>query len=358
MKAVVVERPNRVAYKDIDEPAVGSDEVLVRSREAGLCRTDIEMMTGIFTDPRWVQFPVIPGHEWSGTVVEVGRNVESVHAGDRVVCEGMIACNRCPACRRGQTQWCERIEALGFTRPGGYAELVTVPAHVVHVLPEHVSFDAGVLVEPASVVLNGLDKAHPQPGETVGVIGVGTLGSIAIALLSLYSPATIFAYGIREEELALAKDLGADEVVLTGGETPTSGAVVTASRAGVTAHGEGVPAYGELDLVVETAGSPAAIELATQLCRPGGRAVLLGIAGEGRKVTLEADLLAGKDMTLIGSIAYRATAWAQVVELLAGRVLELDRIVTHRFPIGDFQEAITLMDDRRGIVAKVVLEHA
>src|ERR1700733_5633268 len=349
MKAVVVERPNRVAYLDVDAPAVGPDDVLVHSREAGLCRTDIEMMTGIFTDPRWVRFPVIPGHEWSGTVVQVGDNVESVRAGDRVVCEGMIACHRCVACRRGQTQWCERIEVLGFTRPGGYAELVTVPASVVHVLPDHVSFDAGVLVEPASVVLNGLEKARPQPGETIGVIGVGTLGSIAIALLSLYSPATIFAYGIREEELALAKELGADEVVLTGGETPPSG---------VPAHGEGAPASGELDLVVETAGAPAAIELATRLCRPGGRAVLLGIAGEGRKVTLEADLLAGKDMTLIGSIAYRATAWARVVELLAGRVLELDRIVTHRFPIGDFEEAITLMDDRRGIVAKVVLEHA
>ena len=113
-----------------------------------------------------------------------------------------------------------------------------------------------------------------------------------------------------------------------------------------------------LDLVVETAGAPAAIELATQLCRPGGRAVLLGIAGEGRTLTIEADLLPGKDMTLIGSIAYPATAWARVVELLADRVLDVDRIVTHRFPIGDFEEAITLMDHRRGIVAKVVLEHA
>jgi 2-desacetyl-2-hydroxyethyl bacteriochlorophyllide A dehydrogenase len=337
MKAVVVERPNRVAYRAVDAPAVGPDDVLVRSREAGLCRTDIEMMTGIFTDPRWVRFPVIPGHEWSGTVVEVGANVESVRAGDRVVCEGMIGCNRCPACRRGQTQWCERIEALGFTRPGGYAELVTVPARVVHVLPDHVSFDAGVLVEPASVVLHGLEKARPRPGESVGVIGVGTLGSLAIALLSLYSPAAIVAYGIREEELALATELGASQVALAG---------------------EGAPPIGELDLVVETAGAPAAIELATQLCRPGGRAVLLGIAGEGRTLTLEADLFAGKDMALIGSIAYPATVWSRVVQLLTSRVLELDRIVTHRFPIGDFEEAISLMDDRRGIVAKVVLEHA
>jgi 2-desacetyl-2-hydroxyethyl bacteriochlorophyllide A dehydrogenase len=337
MKAVIVQRPNQVVYTEVEAPSIGPDDVLVRSREAGLCRTDIEMMTGIFTDPRWVRLPVIPGHEWSGTVVEAGANVEAVRAGDRVVCEGMIGCNRCGPCRRGETQWCERIEALGFTRPGGYAELVGVPARVVHVLPEHVSFDAGVLVEPASVVLNGLDKARPRPGETVGVIGIGTLGSLAIALLSLYSPAMIVAYGIREEELALAKELGADRVALAG---------------------EDVPASAELDLVVETAGAPAAIELATQLCRPGGRALLLGIAGEGRKLTVAADLLAGKDMTLIGSIAYPATVWARVVHLLASRVLELDRIVTHRFPIGDFEEAISLMDDRRGIVAKVVLEHA
>ncbi len=339
MKAVVVERPNRVAYTDIDEPAVGPEDVLVRSHEAGLCRTDIEMMTGVFTDPRWVQFPVIPGHEWSGTVVEVGANVDVARAGDRVVCEGMIGCGRCRRCRSGQTQWCERIQALGFTRPGGYAELVAVPARVVHVLPEHVSFDAGVLVEPASVVLNALDKGRPRPGEAVGVIGVGTLGSLAIALASLYSPATIVAYGIRDEELQLAKELGADQVALAG-------------------EGRPAPWAEELDLVVETAGAPAAIELATRLCRPGGRAVLLGLAGERQPLTLEADLLTGKDMALIGSIAYPAAVWSRVVELLAGRVLELDRIVTHRFGIGDFEEAIALMDHRRGIVAKVVLEHA
>jgi L-iditol 2-dehydrogenase len=336
VKAVVVEAPSRVAYREVDAPVVGPDDVLVRSREAGLCRTDIEVMTGQFTDPRWVRFPVIPGHEWSGTVVGVGSDVTSVRAGDRVVSEGMITCGRCAPCRRGETQWCERIEALGFTRPGGYAELVAVPERVVHRLPDHVSFDAGVLVEPASVVLHGVDKARPQPGESAAVIGVGTLGSLAIALLALHSPSRIVAYGVREEELELARTLGATEVVLSG---------------------EREPARAEMDLVVETAGVPEAVELATQLCRPGGRAVLLGIAGEGRTLTLPSDLLVGKDMTLIGSIAYPAATWSRVVGLLADGVLELDRIVTHRFPIGEFEDAIALMDDRRGIVAKIVLEH-
>jgi 2-desacetyl-2-hydroxyethyl bacteriochlorophyllide A dehydrogenase len=336
MKAVVVERPHQVSYREVDEPALGPDDVLVASSEAGLCRTDVEVMTGIFTDPRWVHFPVIPGHEWAGTVVEVGAHVESVRAGDRVVCEGLIGCQRCGPCRRGETHWCERIEALGFTRPGGYAELVTVPARVVHRLPDHVSFDAGVLVEPASVVLHGLEKARPQPGETVGVIGIGTLGSLAIALLRLHSPSRIVAYGIREAELELAFQLGAGEVVLAG---------------------EGAPAAAELDLVVDTSGAPAAIALAAQVCRPGGRAVLLGIAGEGRSLTLPSDLLTGKDMALIGSLAYPASVWSRVVGLVSDRVLELDQIVTHRFPAAEFQEAVRLMDDRDGIVAKIVLEH-
>jgi 2-desacetyl-2-hydroxyethyl bacteriochlorophyllide A dehydrogenase len=336
MKAVVVERPNEVRYREVQEPAVGVGDVLVRSREAGLCRTDIEMMTGVFTDPRWVRFPVIPGHEWAGTVVEVGADVESVHVGDRVVCEGFIVCHRCPRCRSGETHWCERIEALGFTRPGGYAELVAVPEGVVHRLPEHVSFDAGVLVEPASVVLRGLEKARPQTGEAVGVIGVGTLGALAIALLRLHAPSRIVAYGVREEELELARALGATEAVLVG---------------------DGTPVPDELDLVVETAGAAVAVELATQLSRPGGRAVLLGIAGEGRALTLPSDLLVGKDMALIGSIAYPASTWSRVVGLITEGVLDLDPIVTHRFAMSDFEEAVRLMDDRRGIVAKIVLEH-
>jgi 2-desacetyl-2-hydroxyethyl bacteriochlorophyllide A dehydrogenase len=336
MKALVIERPNEVVYRDVEAPAVGAADVLVQSRAAGLCRTDIEMMTGAFTDPRWVHLPVVPGHEWAGTVVEVGSEVGSARVGDRVVCEGFITCNRCPRCRSGETQWCERIEALGFTRPGGYAELVAVPEQVVHRLPEHVSFDAGVLVEPASVVLNGLEKASPQPGEAVGVIGVGTLGALAITLLRLRSPARIVAYGVREEELELARRLGATEAL-------------PADR--------GAPAEPELDLVVETAGAPAAISLATELCRPGGRAVLLGIAGEGRTLTLPADLLVGKDLALIGSIAYPAAVWSRVVALVTDRVVDLDPIVTHRFPVSEFEAAVRLMDDRRGIVAKIVLEH-
>jgi 2-desacetyl-2-hydroxyethyl bacteriochlorophyllide A dehydrogenase len=336
MKAVVIERPNQVRFRDVAAPAVGPDDVLIKSREAGLCRTDIEMMTGAFTDPRWVHYPLIPGHEWAGTVVEVGANVEDVAVGARVVCEGLIACNQCRRCRTGKTQWCERIQALGFTRPGGYGELVTAPARVVHRLPDHVSFEAGVLIEPASVVLHALEKVRPDAGEVVGVIGVGTLGSLAIALLAMHSPSRIVAYGVREEELELATRLGANEVHIASDEQSVDA---------------------ELDLVVETAGHPSAIALAAQLCRPGGRVALLGLSGEGQVLTLPADLLSGKDIGLIGSVAYTTAVWSRVVGLVTDRVLELDRIVTHRFPVSEYEAAVHLMDNRQGIVAKIVLEH-
>jgi L-iditol 2-dehydrogenase len=339
MKAVVIERPHRASWQEVEAPSVGPHDVLVRSREAGLCRTDIEMITGEFTDPRWVRYPLIPGHEWSGTVVEVGSGVAATSVGDRVVCEGFIACHRCRRCRAGETHWCENIEALGFTRPGGYAELVAVPEQVVHPLPDHVSFDAGVLIEPASVVMNGLAKARPAPGEVVGVIGVGTLGGVAIELLKLYSPSRIVAFGVREEELTFARQLGAADAVLVGEQSPAT------------------DIREEFDLVVETAGAPSAVRLATDLCRPCGRAVLLGIAGEGRELTLPSDLLVGKEMTLIGSIAYPAHVWSRVVALVSDGAVQLDPVVTHRFPASRFEDAMRLMDERQGIVAKIVLEH-
>ena len=114
----------------------------------------------------------------------------------------------------------------------------------------------------------------------------------------------------------------------------------------------------ELDLVVETAGAPVAVELATQLCRPGGRAVLLGIAGEGRTLTLTSDLLVAKDIALIGSIAYPAATWSRVVGLVSEGVLDLDPVVTHHFPIRDFEEAVRLMDNRSGLAVDTRLTPA
>lgn len=340
----MIERPHEVAYVDIERPDAGDGEVVVRSHVAGVCRTDLEMLHGGLTDPRWVRFPLVPGHEWSGTVAELGNGVDDLAVGDRVVCEGMIPCNRCRRCKEGETQLCLNYDQIGFTRAGGYGEYVCVPRHVVHRLPDAVSFAAGVLVEPASCVLRGLERGAPRPGETIGVIGVGTLGALALKLARLFAPGALVAYGLRREELDFAKSLGAGDTVHVADEDPVA---ATHRLLG-----------GGLDLVIEMAGAAEAVELATRIVRPGGRVVLLGIAGEGKTFELPADRIVFGDMRVIGSFSYSTSAWTRVVRLLEEGLVELDPIVTHRFPASRFEEAFDVMDNRDGVVAKVLLEHA
>jgi len=343
MRAIVIEKPNSVALREVDTPTPGSGDVRVRSVRAGVCRTDLDIAAGTL-DPRWVRFPVVPGHEWSGVIESVGEGVIGLEPGTRVVCEGNIACLSCPRCRVGDTHLCASYDAVGFTRSGGYGEFVVVPARVVHLLPDHVSFDAAVLVEPGAVVLKALERARIEPGETVGVVGIGALGAIAIRLVRLHSPAAIVAYGVRDEELELAFALGADSVV---------------NVAEVDAEVETRKLVrGGLDVVVETAGAVTAFELSTRLAREGGRIAALGIAGHGHELRLPADRIALRDLSVFGSVGYTAAAWARMVGLLRGRLVELDPIVTHRYPLERFEDAFALMDDRRGVVAKIVLEHA
>jgi L-iditol 2-dehydrogenase len=343
MKAVLIERPHEVSWVELETPRAGRGEVVVRSHVAGVCRTDLEILHGGLTDPRWVRFPVVPGHEWSGTVSELGDGVSDLEVGDRVVCEGMIPCNRCKRCKEGSTQLCLNYDQVGFTRGGGYGEYVRVPRHVVHRLPADVSFAAGVLVEPASCVQRALERARPRPGDTIGVIGVGTLGSLAVTLAGLYSPGALVAYGVREEELEFARRLGATATVH-----------VAEQDAVATTHAD---LGGGLDVVIETAGAVAAVDLATQLVRPGGRVVLLGIAGAGQMLEIPADRIMFTDIDVIGSCSYPTSAWASVVRLLDRGLVDFEPIVTHRFPAARFEEAFALLDERKGTVAKVLLEH-
>jgi L-iditol 2-dehydrogenase len=337
VRAVVIERPHEAEFREVETPVCGPLDVLVCSRLAGVCRTDLEVLEGDL-DPRWVTYPCVPGHEWSGVIEKVGEAVTGLAPGDRVVCEGFCYCGVCRRCRAGDTNLCENYDQLGFTRGGGYGELVLAPRRVVHKLPDDVALDTAVLIEPASVVLKGLQRARPQPGETIGVVGVGAIGALSIVLAQLFAPAAVVAYGIREQELELARRLGASETVDVSG--------------GTAEH------EGELDLVVETAGAVSALELATRLPREGGRIVALGIAGGGRELSVPADRFALRDLELIGSVGYTTAVWTRVVELLGAGLLDLEPVIARRVPADRFEDAFRLMGESDGVVGRILLEHS
>jgi L-iditol 2-dehydrogenase len=342
MKAIVVSQPNQISFAEVESPSPGSDDVLIRSRLAGLCRTDTEILSGAVPSS-WVRYPCIPGHEWSGEVAATGDNVTDFSPGDRVVSEGMIPCNRCSPCRRGETNLCANYDQIGFTRSGGCGEYVVAPRHVVHALPDSVSFESGVLVEPASCVLRLVDRLRPRPGDAIGVIGVGTLGSIAIQLAKLCGPRAIVAYGLRDEELRFARNNGATHTINV--------ATMKAEKSTIREFDEG------LDVVIETAGAPEAVRTALELVRAGGRVGLLGIAGGDRRLEIPSDVFVFKDTTVAGALSYTSRIWSEMMRLLAAGLVDFDSIVTHRFAARDFADAYSLMDNRSGLVAKIVLEH-
>jgi 2-desacetyl-2-hydroxyethyl bacteriochlorophyllide A dehydrogenase len=342
VKAVVVERPDEVVYVELETPRPGPGDVLVASRMAGVCRTDLEIVHGEL-DPQFVRYPVVPGHEWSGVVSAVGELVTDLEPGTRVVCEGIIPCRRCARCRAGETNLCLAYDQVGFTRLGGFGEYVVVPRHVVHVLPDAVPFEAATLVEPAACVLRALERAALRHGERLGVVGIGTLGSLALVLGRLWAPELIVAYGVRDEELAVARTLGAEVTVDVAEGDPVA---ATERLTG-----------GRLDVVLETAGAPAAVDLASRLVRAGGRAALLGITGHGRTLDLPPDRLTLGDVSLLGCFSYTTSVWTRMVELVAAGLVDLAPLVTHRFAARDAARAFDVLEAREGAVTKVVLEH-
>src|SRR5919201_298890 len=191
MRAVVVERPGAATLRRVPRPEPGPGEVLVRVGAAGICGSDVEVLEGR-RPARYVRYPIIPGHEWAGTVEAVGPNVENVDEGAAVVAEGFRACGDCARCREGRTNLCSADYAeTGFTHAGAFAEFLCIPADLVHQLPTGTDVAAAALLEPAACVAQGLLEVDLRPGMRAAVVGSGTLGLLAVALLARYGPSRL-----------------------------------------------------------------------------------------------------------------------------------------------------------------------
>ena len=184
----------------------------------------------------------------------------------------------------------------------------------------------------------------PTPGEAIGIIGIGTLGCIAVQMARLFSPRAIVAFGLRDEELELARRNGATHMVNVSASDP--------EEATLEILGDGC------DVVIETAGSPAAVHSALRIARIGGRVTLLGLAGAGQMLEVPSDVFVVKDVRIGAALSYTSKVWSKVLGLVSNGLVDLDPIVTHRFKAHDYAAAYSLMEERSESVAKIVLEHA
>jgi L-iditol 2-dehydrogenase len=334
-RALVITEPGVIGLHAIPGLVPGPGEVVARPVYTGICGTDLELVAGV-VDPAYTKFPLVPGHEWSGYIEAVGPGVSGLEPGQPVIAEGIIPDRTCPQCVRGLTNLCVVYDEVGFTRAGAAADQVLVPAQVVHGLGGRVSLLDAALAEPAAVAWRAVGRGQPRPGERIAVVGDGTLALITTHLLTLYAPAELIVFGQRAPQAALAAEMGATGFELSGAVSSGPG--------------------GSFDLVIEAAGTAAAVERALALARRGGRVVLVGLAGNDVTAGLRIDDAVNNDLLISASFAYTSAAWAEVTALLSAGQISLAPLVTHRFPLEEYEEAYQVLRSSSGPRGKVILD--
>ncbi|RXZ76990.1 alcohol dehydrogenase [Paenibacillaceae bacterium] len=288
MKALVVETPGVARVKEVPYPQPGAGEVTIKVERTGICGTDIHIYHGEFAP----KFPIIPGHEFSGVVHEIGEQVTEFKVGDRVTVDPSIFCGGCLYCLTQRGNHCSNWGAIGVTVDGGMAEFVKSPAQNVIKLADHVSFEEGAFIEPVACVVHGLNRLQMEYGSRVLIYGGGAMGQQLVQCLIKAGASEIVVVDISEEKLALALKFGASKGVHSR----------DAEKLLAT------PAYAEgFDVVVDATGIASVIQQAITHLGPAGKYLQFGVASEKSVIQLSPYDLYRRDWTFIGSMAINHT---------------------------------------------------
>ena len=346
-KACVLTGPGKFEIRDVDVPKAGYQEVLCRIRAVAICGSDPEVVRGGLAGFWPPAYPFIAGHEWSGEVVAVGPGVQGLKPGDRVAGEAHKGCGYCDNCLKGRYTLClnyGKVEAgnehYGFIVNGAYAQYEKYSIKSVKHMPDGVSFAEASMVDTASVALHGLEISGVTPGGTSVVIGPGPIGLCAMRLAKAMGSARVIVVG-RGARLQSAKKLGADEIIdFTSEDVPAVVRKLTADLG--------------VDEVFECSGAPGTMNQAIHLARKGGRIVLLGVAKDDVMEPIPFKYVTHNELAIFGSRANPNTAGKVLTLLASGRLVVKD-MITHRFPLEAFGEAMSTFEGRKGGAVKVVI---
>jgi L-iditol 2-dehydrogenase len=313
MKALVFEEPQRAVVRDVEMPAMAADEVLVRSRNVGICHSDFELYEGRYIIP--ISYPIIPGHEWSGEVAEVGNDVTTLQPGDRVVGECVV--------NNGD-------DHFGFSISGADAEYFVAKAVWLHRIPDELTFAQGAFVEPfsvaysAAVAANGIDAS-----DEVAVIGGGPIGLLC-ALTATTMGGAVTLIEPQAHRRALALEIGARRVI-------DPAAAPLADQVSEATGGRG------FDVVIEAAGVPTAMASAFPIAGLGARIVLVGI-DVGGSTPVEIGLVQSKALQVRGIIG-SAGLWPRTIRFMATSGVDPTPLLTATFPLGEGTAALDAARD-------------
>jgi 2-desacetyl-2-hydroxyethyl bacteriochlorophyllide A dehydrogenase len=312
MKAAVLVEPYTIQVKDVHVPEPGPGEVLIRVTLAGICGSDYSLYTGKLA----VSLPVIPGHEAIGRIEKLGSGVSGLAIGQRVTIQPNFSCGECRVCRSGHENICPAKVRLGIDTDGVFAEYVKVPAGYVWPIPEELEDGVAVFTEPLAVPAHALKKTAPRKGDRTLILGAGVIGLLTLQLAVLHG-AEVTACDLEENRLALAKRLGASQVI--------------------DANDPMESAYNSFDYIYEASGAEAGLSQAIQLAGPSGRIVVLGLPGKEHPVPTA--LIVRKELQIMGSMVY-TDEFPQVLGMLKSGQIETAPLITAKIPLSELNRTL------------------
>lgn len=336
MKAVVINKPGEmfIADKPIPEPQAGFARIKVAA--AAVCATDLEVIDGNIP----ANYPLTPGHEWSGVVDSVGSEEDAHWIGKRVIGSNDVVCLKCDACRSGNWRYCKEFEEIGFKRDGAYAEYVLVPTYGLCELPDNVPFENAALCEPLGVALGTMEKANAKFGQTLMIMGAGSIGLCMLAVGRAMGMRKIVVVASSEKRLQIAKEMGAYEVIATSKQD--------LMREMQRIHPGGT------DVIIDATGIESCIQDCLKLAKKGGMVALAGY-GRGKTMQIRVDDIHVNNLHVVGA----GNNWnmhKMAVELMADGLVDLSPFVTEKLPLEDFERAIEMARTRPQGFVKAVFE--
>ena len=329
MLAAVLVEPGRFDLRRVDIPPVRRDEVLIRVVRTGICGTDVHIFNGHYAADR---LPLVPGHEFCGTVAVLGEDVRHLTEGQAVVADINIGCGTCYWCRRNEILNCPTMTQVGIGRDGAFAEYVVVPARLVIPVPDGMPPESQALVEPVACVVRAARKARVGFGQSAVVLGAGPIGNLHVQMLRLCGVAPIIVADLSVDRCRMALEVGADVAV----SDPTRLREEVLARTG----GRGA------DLVIESVGSARLYALAFELIRKGGHVAFFGITGPQETVAVDILKTVLEENSVKGSVAGMGEDMHDAMTLLAHGRFCTDAFTGAAFALDDIQTAFDTLGER------------
>jgi L-iditol 2-dehydrogenase len=341
MKALVLEDYKKLALSEVPEPEIGPNDLLVRVQSCGICGSDVHGFDG--SSGRRIP-PVIMGHEASGVVATAGSAVSRFREGDRVTFDSMISCGRCLFCRQGRPNLCDNRRVLGvscqeYRRHGAFAEYVAVPEHIVFKVPDGLAFNEAAMVEPVSVAVHAVNITPVKLGDTAVVIGAGMIGLLTLQALRNAGCGRIVSVDLEDDRLALAKQLGADEVL-------NSRSVDIPARIRELTDGLGA------DVVMEAVGADATVRMSIDCARKGAFVTLIGNVTATVNFPLQS--VVTREISVLGSCA-SSNDYPACLTLMGRGAIRVAPMISAAVPLERGPEMFARLYQREPNLTKVIL---